>query len=107
MILDTNLASRLSARLSAQDENQLLNHIWMGLLGVEALMVLGVALRAVATSRLFTAAAGAVTGSSSSSSRRNSMMVMKGSGLGSREMVVGGVPVVGEFYDGEGFWVRE
>jgi hypothetical protein len=39
----------------AQDEDQLLNNIWIGLLGVEALMVLGVAVRglvgAVSSSR--------------------------------------------------------
>ncbi|KAK4248033.1 hypothetical protein C7999DRAFT_13977 [Corynascus novoguineensis] len=47
----------LSALLSQQNEDQLLNNIWIGLLSVEALMVLGVALRglvgAVASSRFF------------------------------------------------------
>ncbi len=47
----------LAALLAEQDEDKLLNNIWMGLLGVEALMVLGVALRglvgAVSSSRLF------------------------------------------------------
>lgn len=49
----------LSALLAAhmQDEDKLLNNIWIGLLSVEALMVLGVALRglvgAVASSKLF------------------------------------------------------
>ncbi|KAK4151527.1 hypothetical protein C8A00DRAFT_17072 [Chaetomidium leptoderma] len=47
----------LSTLLAAQDEDQLLNGIWIGLLSVEALMVLGVALRglvgAVASSRFF------------------------------------------------------
>jgi hypothetical protein len=90
MILDINLA----ARLSAQDEDQLLNHIWMGLLGVEALMVLGVALRAVASSRLF---AGAAVG------RRNSMKGLKVAGAAG----VDNMGVIGEYYDGEGYWVRE
>ncbi|KAK3897322.1 hypothetical protein C8A05DRAFT_39130 [Staphylotrichum tortipilum] len=35
----------LRTHLAAHDEDQLLNNIWMGLLGVEALMVLGVAVR--------------------------------------------------------------
>jgi len=52
-MLDINL----SALLSQQSEDQLLNNIWIGLLSVEALMVLGVAVRglagAVASSRLF------------------------------------------------------
>ncbi|KAL2187197.1 hypothetical protein L209DRAFT_298559 [Thermothelomyces heterothallicus CBS 203.75] len=46
----------LSGLLAQQSEDQLLNNIWIGLLSVEALMVLGVALRgllgAVASSRL-------------------------------------------------------
>ena len=47
----------LAALIADQDEDKLLNNIWIGLLGVEALMVLGVALRglveAVSSSRLF------------------------------------------------------
>jgi hypothetical protein len=47
--------STLLAKAAQQDEDQLLNGIWIGLLSVEALMVLGVALRglvgAVASSR--------------------------------------------------------
>jgi hypothetical protein len=60
--LSSSLSSTLSSSLSTllakaaqQDEDQLLNGIWIGLLSVEALMVLGVALRglvgAVASSR--------------------------------------------------------
>lgn len=55
-----NLSATLStllAKAAQQDEDQLLNGIWIGLLSVEALMVLGVALRglvgAVASSRRF------------------------------------------------------
>ncbi|KAL2162265.1 hypothetical protein VTH06DRAFT_7178 [Thermothelomyces fergusii] len=52
-MLDLNNFAGLFAH---QSEDQLLNNIWIGLLGVEALMVLGVALRgllgAVASSRL-------------------------------------------------------
>jgi hypothetical protein len=47
--------STLFAKAAQQDEDQLLNGIWIGLLSVEALMVLGVAVRglvgAVASSR--------------------------------------------------------
>jgi hypothetical protein len=47
--------STLLAKAAQQDEDQLLNGIWIGLLSVEALMVLGVAVRglvgAVASSR--------------------------------------------------------
>lgn len=95
MILDINLA----ARLSAQDEDQLLNHIWMGLLGVEALMVLGVALRAVASSRLFAGAAAVGRRQSNLKGLRGADADAAGVGMG---VVVGG-----EYYDGEGYWVRE
>ncbi|KAK3292468.1 uncharacterized protein B0H64DRAFT_477598 [Chaetomium fimeti] len=78
-MLDINL----SARLSAQDEDQLLNNIWIGLLGVEALMVLGVALRAVVSSRLFTAIGG----------RKDSRGVIMG--------------VASEYHDVDGYWARE
>lgn len=47
----------------AQDEDQLLNNIWIGLLGVEALMVLGVAVRGLV---------GAVSSSRSRRQRRRS-----------------------------------
>ncbi|KAK4032669.1 hypothetical protein C8A01DRAFT_20287 [Parachaetomium inaequale] len=54
-LLDLNLPTLVSHW--QEDEDQLLNNIWIGLLSVEALMVLGVALRglvgAVASSRLF------------------------------------------------------
>ncbi|KAH6842752.1 hypothetical protein B0I37DRAFT_417909 [Chaetomium sp. MPI-CAGE-AT-0009] len=73
---DINLSARLSAHM--QDEDQLLNNIWIGLLGVEALMVLGVALRAVASSRLFTTVA------RRKDSRDDTMMnvaIVTGSGL--------------------------
>jgi hypothetical protein len=49
-----------NSRLQDLEEHQLLNGIWIGLMSVEALMVLGVALRSLVGSVL----------SSSSSSRR-------------------------------------
>jgi hypothetical protein len=56
-MLDFNLNPAALLSHWQKDEDQFLNNIWIGLLSVEALMVLGVALRglvgAVASSRLF------------------------------------------------------
>jgi hypothetical protein len=95
----TALLSRLSLlvhRFQQQDEDQLLNGIWIGLLSVEALMVLGVMVRG-----LVGAVASRGYGKGDRRRRRSSgdnMAMGMGHGMSMSEVQKGGEDLEGEYY---------